>query len=118
MKLALALFLVASSAVLQVTAKPAATQHAFLLASNDEAKTLELLALHDDPVDVMIAMNPASAETLGEPRLLDLLNAQAPRWLTEGDKLRLKRKGLDFIDLTGRSFLTSSEMDKPRKYAG
>jgi hypothetical protein len=46
MKLTLALFFV--SAVLQVTAKPAAARHAFLLESNDEAKILELLALHDE----------------------------------------------------------------------
>ncbi|KAH0835054.1 Zn-dependent exopeptidase [Lanmaoa asiatica] len=77
-----------------------------ILQGNDveitEATINRLLAAHkDDPVEVMRLVDPVYAATLDEPRLLEVFGAE-PVWMTEGDKLRLKKKGLSFMDLTGR----------------
>lgn len=70
-----------------------------------EATINRLLAAHnDDPVEVMRLLDPVYAETLDEPRLLQVFGSE-PVWMTEGDKLRLKKRGLSFMDLTGREDL-------------
>ncbi|KII92043.1 hypothetical protein PLICRDRAFT_103137 [Plicaturopsis crispa FD-325 SS-3] len=58
------------------------------------------MALHDDPVEVMKLLEPANAAELDEPRLLQVFGKDA-EWMTEGDKLRLRKNGLAFMDLTG-----------------
>jgi len=72
-----------------------------------EANIDRLLATHDDdPVAVMRLLDPVYATTLDEPRLLQVFGSE-PAWMTEGDKLRLKRQGLSFMDLTGREDIFS-----------
>lgn len=51
--------------------------------------------------------DPVYATILDEPRLLEVLGTE-PVWLTEGDKLRLKKQGLSFTDLTGHEYLLVS----------
>lgn len=80
-----------------------------------EADIKYLLATHnDDPVEVMRLIDPAHAEVLNEPRLIEVFGTE-PVWLTEGDKLRFKKQGLSFIDLTGHEnismFTASSNKD-------
>ncbi|KAH7909279.1 Zn-dependent exopeptidase [Hygrophoropsis aurantiaca] len=48
----------------------------------------------------MRIIDPASATELDEPRLLQVFGEEA-QWMTEGDKLRLRKQGLKFADLTG-----------------
>ncbi|KAG9311505.1 Zn-dependent exopeptidase [Chiua virens] len=66
-----------------------------------------LAAHHGDIVEVMRFVDPVYGATLNEPRLLQVFGAE-PVWLTEGDKLILKRRGLSFMDLTGREDTSSS----------
>ncbi|KAI9461343.1 Zn-dependent exopeptidase [Boletus coccyginus] len=49
----------------------------------------------------MRLVDPGYAPMLDEPRLLQVFGAD-PVWVTEGDKLRLRKQGLGFMDLTGR----------------
>ncbi|KAG9311492.1 Zn-dependent exopeptidase [Chiua virens] len=79
-----------------------------------EANIERLLAAHDDPVQVISLVDPAIAAILDEPRLLDLFGAE-PIWMREGDKLRLRKHGVPFIDLTRHKdlfTLTPSSKDK------
>ncbi|KAI1127250.1 hypothetical protein F5Y10DRAFT_198591 [Nemania abortiva] len=61
---------------------------------------LAALEAHPDPVDALVSLRPDLADELAEPRLLHVLGHGAPRWMTEGDKLRLRRKGQKFKDIT------------------
>ena len=61
---------------------------------------LAALKQHLDPVDAFVSLYPEAADELAESRLLHVYGEEKPRWLTEGDKLRLKRKGKKFIDIT------------------
>lgn len=61
---------------------------------------LAALEAHDDPVDAFIALLPESEAQLAEPRLLHVAGEEAPQWMTEGDKMRLRRRGLKFADIT------------------
>nr|XP_031858973.1 uncharacterized protein CI109_005641 [Kwoniella shandongensis]KAA5526045.1 hypothetical protein CI109_005641 [Kwoniella shandongensis] len=56
----------------------------------------------DDPVAALIAFDPAYAAELAKPRLLEVKGDGPARWMTEGDKLRLRREGNKFIDFTDR----------------
>ncbi|KAJ5220240.1 peptidase family M28 [Penicillium chermesinum] len=58
------------------------------------------LAKYSDPVEAMISLNIESKAQLYEPRLLHVLGEDKPTWLTEGDKLRLRKEGKKFIDIT------------------
>ncbi|EPQ50990.1 Zn-dependent exopeptidase [Gloeophyllum trabeum ATCC 11539] len=61
----------------------------------------QLSLSHDDPVVLYRAVDPAGAADLDEPRLLQIAgDGNPPTWMTEGDKLRLRRAGLKFVDLT------------------
>ncbi|KII92045.1 hypothetical protein PLICRDRAFT_172199 [Plicaturopsis crispa FD-325 SS-3] len=64
------------------------------------AQIEHLASLHDDPVELMKLLEPANAAELDEPRLLQVFGKDA-EWMTEGDKLRLRKSGLAFMDLTG-----------------
>lgn len=61
---------------------------------------LAALEAHKDPVDAWISLHPEVAETLSQPRLLHVAGDKEAQWLTEGDKLRLRRKGRKFVDIT------------------
>lgn len=55
----------------------------------------------DDPVAAMLSLKPELADQLAEPRLLEVAGEE-PVWMTEGDKMRLRREGKFFIDVTER----------------
>jgi len=77
-----------------------------------EATIIQLLAAHnDDPVEVMRLVDPSYAPTLDEPRLLQVFGAD-PVWMTEGDKLRLRKQGLGFMDLTGHQDVFRSSLNE------
>ena len=61
---------------------------------------LDALEAHKDPVEAYIALKPEMADQLAEARLLHVSGEKEPRWATEGEKLRLKRKGKKFTDVT------------------
>ncbi|KAK0710174.1 hypothetical protein B0T26DRAFT_652514 [Lasiosphaeria miniovina] len=48
----------------------------------------------------MLALNPGVAHQLATPKLLHIMGDAAPTWMTEGDKMRLKKSGKKFADLT------------------
>ncbi|PYH97635.1 Zn-dependent exopeptidase [Aspergillus ellipticus CBS 707.79] len=48
----------------------------------------------------MVFLNPDSAALLAQPRLLHVRGEPKPEWMTEGDKLRLRRSGKKFMDIT------------------
>ncbi|KAH8658199.1 hypothetical protein BX600DRAFT_500185 [Xylariales sp. PMI_506] len=58
------------------------------------------LATHPDPVDALIALQHGVADELREPRLLHVFGEERPQWMTEGDKLRLRRDKRKFMDIT------------------
>lgn len=60
---------------------------------------LAALETHSDPVTALIFLQPETAAELAEPRLLQVTGAE-PVWMTEADKLRLRRKGKKFMDIT------------------
>jgi hypothetical protein len=80
-----------------------------------------ILAQQTDPVEAMLLIDPSMAKELAEQRLLQLFNGKdaggEPKWMTEGDKMGLRRQGIDWIDLTGRDSLVSPDFDaRPSEY--
>ncbi|TFB02637.1 Leucine aminopeptidase 1 [Trichoderma ghanense] len=61
---------------------------------------LAALEKHSDPVDAFVSLHPEAAEELAQPRLLHVFGEPSAQWMTEGDKLRLKRQGKKFVDIT------------------
>lgn len=57
------------------------------------------VAAYPDPVDALIALRPELATQLSERRLIKVFGEDVME-MTEGDKLRLRRAGKKFIDLT------------------
>ncbi|KAG5918063.1 hypothetical protein E4U42_007012 [Claviceps africana] len=64
-----------------------------------DAAVLAALEKHADPVDALLSLHPERADELAQPRLLRILDGDTT-WMTEGDKLRLKRQGKKFADVT------------------
>ncbi|KAH8172477.1 peptidase family m28 domain-containing protein [Sarocladium implicatum] len=85
----------------------------------NQALVEETLKIHDDPVDAYLAIHPEAVDELRQPRLMRVAGAEA-EWLTEGDKMRLRRKGLKFIDITDHTDFyeehaaQAASADKPR----
>ncbi|WVF69440.1 hypothetical protein IAT40_004217 [Kwoniella sp. CBS 6097] len=55
-----------------------------------------------DPVDALLSLKPELEEMMAEKRLIWVFE-DGPKeglWMTEGDKLRLRKKGKKFMDLT------------------
>ncbi|KAK3995207.1 leucine aminopeptidase 1 [Cladorrhinum sp. PSN332] len=65
-----------------------------------DKEMLEALKTHSDPVDALVALRPKMATALAEPRLLHVFGEREARWMTEGDKLRLRRQKKKFMDIT------------------
>lgn len=61
---------------------------------------LAALQLHPDPVDAFLAVHPESADKLSQPKLLHVAGETEAEWMTEGDKMRLRRSGKKFVDVT------------------
>lgn len=61
---------------------------------------LAALAANPDPVDALISLRPEMAAQLAESRLIHVLGEDKPRWMKEGDKLRLRQNRKKFMDIT------------------
>lgn len=78
---------------------PETVHHDF---TTEEAKQriLRTVESYPDPVDAYIALHPDSAAALAEPRLLHVIGEDEPEWMTVGAKMRLRRQGKKFMDVT------------------
>lgn len=61
---------------------------------------LAALETHSDPVAALLFLRPELAADLAAPRLLHVAGEQKPEWMTEGDKLHLRRRRKKFMDIT------------------
>jgi leucyl aminopeptidase len=81
---------------------------------------LAALEKYPDPVDAYVALHPEAAEQLAEPRLLRVFGESSAQWRTEGDKMRLKRQGKQFTDITGHEDFYKEQVNtlagKARKF--
>jgi hypothetical protein len=66
---------------------------------------------HSDPVAALLSLQPDFAAELGQPRLLHVFGEQKPEWMTEGDKLRLRRRRRKFIDITDHQTFSEQQVD-------
>jgi hypothetical protein len=71
----------------------------------------QALELHEDPVDALLYLQPDRASELCKPRLLHIKGEGQPQWLTEGEKLRLRRLGKKFMDITDHIDFYEQERD-------
>ena len=76
----------------------------------DEA-ILIALSTYADPVDALLSLQPENAAALAEPRLLHVFGQEKPEWLSEGDKLRLRRANKKFMDITDHEDFYSQQVD-------
>ncbi|KAI1322167.1 peptidase family M28 [Xylariaceae sp. FL0255] len=66
-----------------------------------DAHVLAAIEAHPDPIDAYLSLYPKQAAELAAPRLIHVHGDEAgPQWLTEGDKMRLRRAGKKFKDIT------------------
>lgn len=93
---------------------------AFLPSPHHDVDPAILAALnaHADPVDALIALQPELADELARPRLLHVAGTPEAQWQTEGDKLRLRRKGKKFTDLTDHEEFYSQQTQSEVLTAG
>jgi leucyl aminopeptidase len=81
-------------------------------ATIDETTIFAALEKHEDPVAAWIALQPEREVELAEPRLLRVMGEQeAPVWMTEGDKMRLRRQGKKFMDVTDHQDFYDQRVD-------
>ncbi|KAK6209000.1 hypothetical protein LQW54_006748 [Pestalotiopsis sp. IQ-011] len=76
------------------------TVHHDFTTEDAQQHILETVESYPDPVDAFIALQPDAAAQLAEPRLLHVIGEDEPQWMTIGDKMRLRRKGKKFMDVT------------------
>lgn len=70
------------------------------------------LKKHTDPVDALLSLRPELATELAEKRLIHIFGDEKPEWMTEGDKMRLRRRGKRFADITDHEdFYASQQAD-------
>ncbi|KAH8804604.1 peptidase family M28 [Xylogone sp. PMI_703] len=72
---------------------------------------LAALDMYADPVDALVSVQPERAAELAEPRLLHVSGERQPEWMTEGDKLRLRRRGKKFMDITDHQDFYAQNVD-------
>ncbi|OCF40862.1 hypothetical protein I317_05312 [Kwoniella heveanensis CBS 569] len=73
---------------------------------------LSALDSFNDPVDALLSLKPELEELMAEQRLIRVFG-DGPReglWMTEGDKLRLRRQGKQFMDLTESQDMLASSL--------
>lgn len=70
-----------------------------------------VLEKYSDPVEAMVHLDPASEALLSEPRLLRVSGEAEARWLTEGDKLRLRKERKKFVDITEHEDFYADQVD-------
>ncbi|KZL79774.1 peptidase family m28 [Colletotrichum incanum] len=66
---------------------------------------------HSDPVDALVSLQPEMAAKMSEARLIHVFGEKKAEWMTEGDKLRLRRKGRKFRDITDFQELYTESVD-------
>ena len=77
-----------------------------------DKKILEALKTHPDPVTALLSLQPEIAAELAQKRLLHVFGEEKPQWMTEGDKLRLRRLGKKFADITDhQDFYATQQVD-------
>ncbi len=89
-----------NQAVLEVETSPEfldANAHVEYPVDND---ILLALKTHSDPVAALLSLRPETAAELAQPRLLHVSGEKIAEWMTEGDKMRLRRDGKKFVDVT------------------
>ena len=67
----------------------------------------------NDPVFALLSLKPELAELMDEPRLIRVFgedDVDQGRWMTEGDKLRLKRQRKGFMDITESQHLPNPSL--------
>ncbi|KAI8631588.1 peptidase family M28 [Xylariaceae sp. FL1651] len=89
-----------SQVVLGASTGASNPNHDSLIAYPAHDAILNALDVHPDPVDALLFLRPELADELAKSRLLHVFGDEAPRWMTEGDKLRLRRNGRKFKDIT------------------
>jgi len=72
---------------------------------------LSALSTHSDPVAALLSLQPELSSDLSQPRLLHVSGEKKPEWMTEGDKLRLRRKGRKFVDITEHEEFYANQVD-------
>jgi len=73
---------------------------------------LAALKTHADPVAALLSLQPELAADLAQKRLLHVFGDEKPEWMTEGDKLRLHRRGKKFADITEhQDFYATQQVD-------
>jgi bacterial leucyl aminopeptidase len=72
---------------------------------------LAALQTHSDPVAALIFLQPELETGLAQQRLLHIIGDQKPEWMTEGDKLRLRRRGKKFVDITDHQDFYAQQVD-------
>jgi leucyl aminopeptidase len=102
----------------QVLWPPTQSQHEHAVSSD----ILQALEIHADPVEAFLYLHPEASDELAQPRLLYVADAHEPQWMTEGDKMRLRRQGKKFTDITDhedfiRDQQVSAEESKARTSA-
>ncbi|KAK1770259.1 Zn-dependent exopeptidase [Phialemonium atrogriseum] len=75
---------------------------------------LAALKTHSDPVAALISLEPGIAAELAQPRLLHVSGEREPEWMTEGDKLRLRRRGKKFADITDHRDFYAQQVGESR----
>jgi len=75
-----------------------------------EKAILAALKTHSDPVAALVSLQPETAADLAEQRLLHVIGEQKAEWMTEGDKLRLRRRGKKFVDITDHQDFYAQQM--------
>lgn len=72
---------------------------------------LAALSAHSDPVDALISLQPELAAQLAERRLIHVFGQSEAEWMAEGDKLRLRREGKKFRDITDHQELYTGSVN-------
>lgn len=112
---------VASAVGGQVVFAPESETPSKLQHTVDDA-ILAALEAHSDPVAALVSLDAENESFLAQPRLLRILGGDSgPQWMTEGDKLRLRRQGKKFIDITDHEEFYADQMHtltagKPREF--
>jgi hypothetical protein len=97
---ALASVAVAAASQQQVFSETSASPLAASPSKSDSFNIEEFVEQYEDPVEAMKAYDPSSAYELDQPRLIEVFGEGEPVWMTEGDKLRLRKNGKAFMDVT------------------
>lgn len=72
---------------------------------------ISALKTHSDPVAALLSLQPDLKSDLAQPRLLHVSGERKPEWMTEGDKLRLRRQGKKFVDITDHEEFYAQQVD-------